>query len=255
MQFLNLGLLGKNISYSISPRIHERIFQITDIKGRYDLIDTEKIEIEKITENYNGINITIPYKESILEFIDEFHSSVKKTGAVNTVSIKKKISGYNTDYSSFLQLLKMKNIYPRNALVLGAGGASRAAIAALMDIGCKKISVINRSDERLRRLKENFPVDVELIHKYDMVVNTIPLSGNDFIASKIKDVDFSFYADFVYNGETELTKIAKRKNISGIDGIEILLLQAIHSQEIWQGRELKDIYDRMVKEFAGKQFW
>jgi len=252
---LSLSLLGKNISYSISPKIHERIFSLTKVKGRYDLIDAEKIEIEKIMENYNGINITIPYKERIVEYINEFDPSAKKTGAVNTISVKNSIIGYNTDYSSFLHLLKMKQIYPKNALILGAGGASRAAILALLDMGCEKVSVINRNEERLRILRENFPIDVEFIDRYDIIVNTIPLNGNDFISTKVKNVDFSFYADFVYNGETELTKIARKKKIFGIDGIEILLLQAIHSEEIWQERELKHLYERMVTEFAGKQFW
>ncbi len=250
MQFMNLGLLGKNISYSLSPEIHSRIFNYTNVLGKYDLIDTDTIEIEKIIENYVGINITIPYKEQIMKFLKELDMSVKKSGAVNTVSINSIVKGYNTDFTAFLELLKLKNFYPDNALILGAGGASRAAISALLDFECNNITVVNRTEERIKNIKEKFPVNEELKEKYDIIVNTVPLKGNYFIESKIKNIDFSFYADFVYNGVTELTKVAKRKNIPGIDGIEILILQAVHSEEIWQGRKLNHLYKRLVIEFG-----
>ncbi len=247
-------IIGKNISYSLSPRIHNFIFERTGYKAAYLKFDLseEKFSrvINSLLEFCNGMNITIPYKERILGYLEGLSDEAQRIGAVNTV--KNKV-GYNTDFLAMKQLAleKFGNLFGTRALIIGAGGAAKAAAFALGDLGCKLI-VSNRSKERAVELVERLckegidavSFDFNLLYQIrcDLVVNAIPVPLNEELTRGKLVIDF-FYKDT----ETSIM------NDHTISGIEILVRQALLAQQIWQDRKLVE-YEKEVLEYinAGK---
>ena len=171
------GLIGKNISYSFSREYFSNKFKTEKIRSKYlnfDLIDIN--QIYKLTKEFNlsGLNVTIPYKESILQFLDETDSKAKQIGAVNTIKFfKNKMIGYNTDYIGFKKSLQnISNInIPKNALILGTGGASKAIKFALSELGINYKTV--------SRIKNNADYTYQEIDKYiidkKLIINCSPV--------------------------------------------------------------------------------
>ena len=141
------GLIGFNIDYSFSKKFFEEKFMNEKIINcSYENFDINSIELilDIIKDNnIKGLNVTIPYKESIIEYLNYIDPIAKKIGAVNTIKIdkKNKLSGYNTDYIGFKKTLNNKNLNHKKALILGAGGASKAIIHALEGLKVKSTIV------------------------------------------------------------------------------------------------------------------
>lgn len=238
---MKFGLIGSNIGKSLSPRIHTLIMNKNGIKATYDLIDIPHLPDRKFLIEFDGLNITIPFKEKILKLVEGKDKSVEITGAVNTILNKNGIVGYNTDYMAILELLRKKSMYVKSALVIGAGGAARAAIAALKSSGTEIIHIQNRSEEKVKRLMDDFSVDYANFYSYDVIINAIPPEGDDFLRKIVEKTSFKMYIDFNYFEKSPLLERAEKYNACGINGIEILLLQAKMSEEIWNNKELNDI--------------
>ncbi|MGC8672738.1 MAG: shikimate dehydrogenase family protein [Thermoplasmata archaeon] len=240
---MKFGLIGSPISKSLSPKIHKALMEKNGINGTYSLIKISAIPEKKFLYNFNGLNVTIPLKEKILVHIDVKDYSVNKTGASNTLFINKnKIYGYNTDYLAIVELINRKKLFPESVLVIGAGGAARAAIAALKNFGTEIIHIKNRSVKKINNVIKDFSIEIGDFSNYEMVINGIPPAGDEYLEKILKNISFRMYVDFNYFEKSPLKKIAEENYINGIDGIEILLLQAKKSQEIWNNRKLKDIY-------------
>ena len=167
------GLIGRNINYSFSKKYFTQKFKNDKIDNcEYLNFDIDKIsDFKKINlNNINGFNVTIPYKEKIIGYLDEIEESANNIGAVNTIKIlKNKLVGYNTDYLGFINSFNKKFDY-KNVLILGSGGASKAIQYA---IKTKKINF----DVASRKSDVNHIAytQIESLEKYDLIVNCTPL--------------------------------------------------------------------------------
>ena len=235
------GLIGKNISYSFSREYFSNKFKTEKISSKYlnfDLIDIK--QIYKLTKEFNlsGLNVTIPYKESIIQFLDETDSKAKQIGAVNTIKFfNNKMIGYNTDYIGFKKSLQnISNInIPKNALILGTGGASKAVKFALSElgIGFKTVS----------RAKNNADYTYQEIDKYiidkKLIINCSPVGTFPNIKDSPKIpyqylTSENFLYDLVYNPDKTL--FLKKGDEIGCftkNGVEMLKIQAEKAWEIW----------------------
>lgn len=257
MNYKTAVLGGENIEkYSLSPKIHNEFFKQTNINGEYIAIPVEPGNLfQKIIElqqqNYIGVNLTIPHKVDILKYIKNIDATVKIIGAINTIHFKdKQIIGYNTDWFGFIETLN--NNFPqwrRNAkvIIFGAGGATRACIFGLLKSGIKDIYICNRTDEKAQQLATLFNIRMikwEDRNKYlserNLLVDTTSAGMNNTpaLAIDLKNIqDNAIIYDIVYNPfVTPLLQQAtnlKEKNLSIINGYEMLIFQAAKSFELW----------------------
>ena len=182
------GLLGERLEHSLSPRINKIILEKNNTEGAYKLFE---IPNDKLGDFVNaikllkikGFNVTIPYKESIIKYLDNISDEAARIGAVNTVMLKdNKLYGYNTDYFGIHIMLKSKNISIKNktAVVLGAGGACKAVITYLLDNDVEKIYIVSRNPKNINLNKDNKKISIinynDLINiKGYLIINTTPV--------------------------------------------------------------------------------
>lgn len=247
------ALIGEKLGHSLSCEIHNYIFQKLSLNANYCLMPIPKENIPKTicalkTLGYSGINITIPYKESIIPYLDEISKEAKTIGSVNTVRfIDNKAVGFNTDYFGFGAMIERAsiNIEGNNVLILGSGGAAKALIAYIIDNKANALTVAARNPEKAVHLKALFP-DLKIIPydeisaiKGDLLINATPLGMypniDDSPADETILSQFSVCADIVYNPiETKFLKTAKTLGCKTIDGLYMLIGQAIKAQELFQ---------------------
>lgn len=154
------AIIGNPIQHSLSPIMHQWIFNTLNIKAQYIKINISESEISQICNNLNngslnGINITIPFKEKMIAYIDEVNPRAQEIGSVNCIlSSNCRLIGNNTDWYGFSMILKKNNISLQNRqiIVLGAGGSSKAILYALKQNGAKKILLFNRSNSRFKKI-------------------------------------------------------------------------------------------------------
>lgn len=258
------GLVGKKLGHSLSPDIHNYIFDKLGVEAEYSLYEIEDgKDILKLMKEkgIKGFNITIPYKEIVMSQLDFISEEAEKIGAVNLVKIKNgKSYGYNSDYYGVIEMLEKHGVKVKGKIcyVLGSGGASKSVIVALHDLGAKEIVVVTRDVESKRReLKNRFRnievVSYENIIGGDIVVNTTPLGMYPNIDSSPLDEEilkrFDIAVDVVYNPKTtKFLQLAKNCSLKCVDGVSMLVGQAIKSDELWEGIEVdRDTRDEVEK--------
>lgn len=260
------GLIGYPLGHSMSAVIHKAGFSSINEDASYELIETEpenlvtQIKLFK-RDNYSGFNVTIPHKVPLALFVDEVDKYADITGAINTVKIfpDRTMKGYNTDVIGFKRAIPDDmNLDGKSAAVLGTGGASRAAVLGLSDRGISNIGVYTRSIpnsmDYMAYLRRKFPhikfeayqIDrVRDLSNYDMLVNTTPIGmqGKSADMTPIeKDVlstlpESAIVYDIIYNPKkTILLKLAEELGYKTINGIDMLVWQAVAAQEIWFGK-------------------
>lgn len=238
------GLIGKDIDYSFSRAFFKKKFENENMDHSYENFDIATIkqfpDIIKNTQNLKGLNVTIPYKEDIIPYLDKLNKKAKAIGAVNTIKIKEdgKLHGYNTDYFGFKKSLEIY-LQPNqtNALILGTGGASKAIAFAL-----KKLGISYRFVSRIPKSKNHFKYNEltpTIIKKHRLIINCTPLGtypnvdacpnipydaiGNDHLLF-----------DLIYNpSETKFLKLGRQYGARIINGEKMLKLQAKKSWKIW----------------------
>lgn len=265
------GLLGEKLSHSLSPKIHDLIFKSIGVNGGYKLFEVEKNNLEKFTEglkilNIKGSNVTIPYKEEIMKYLDEISLEAKRIGAINTISlVEGKLYGYNTDYYGFGYMLEYHNIKIDNkiAVILGNGGACRGALYYLLDNGIKHVYIVSRTPNKAKIFNEekasliSYSELTEL--KGDILINSTPVGMYPKVEGcPVSDgvvSNFDTIVDLIYNPEvTTLLGTGKELGKVTVGGLYMLVGQAIKAQEIWQGinidkQIMDDIYNEIGKEF------
>ena len=217
---------------------------IFDLMGgyQYDLFEREPEAIEDLlrNEDFNGINVTIPYKKEVLQYLDEIDPLAKRLGAVNTI-VKRygRLTGYNSDYYGFLSLVRRTRIEPQNkkVLVLGSGGASVTVTAVLEDLGARVI-VVSRSGENNYR-------NLHLHRDASVIVNTTPLGM--YPNNGLSPLDVSLFPelegvlDLIYNpARTQLLLDCEKYGIPGWNGLWMLVAQAKKSAEWFMNTQLPD---------------
>ena len=250
----SFGIIGKPIKHSLSPILHNYWFKKYNIDANYSIFDVEEKDlpnlIEKIKDKrINGINITLPYKQKIIPYLDKMVNDAEATSSVNTVYLddNKTVIGENTDVFGLqaAYLKEVDNALSRKALIIGAGGVSPSVILSLQKSGVKNISIINRTLEKCIFLKKKFNFLNILdwknikqeIKNYDIIVNATSLGlkgGQDF--------DFNFesinenliYIDTIYNPlETKTLKYLKEKDIKVFNGLDMFIYQGQKSFYLW----------------------
>ncbi|MEM3676281.1 MAG: NAD(P)-binding domain-containing protein [Thermoplasmataceae archaeon] len=244
---LKLGLVGNNIQHSISPQIHRILSRYSGVPCTYDLLDVATFPGHGAIKEFNGLNVTIPFKEEAFRSVELHDSSAKKTGAVNTIMVGDQIEGFNTDYLSTRFLLESGDQRMSDALLIGSGGVARAAVGALLDLGVSRITVAARSKDRLAEMSRFFGISISPFDRnndshFDIVINAVPPDGFPFLGSVIRNLSFDSYIDYVYHAESPLILKARKMGIRGIEGRKILILQAIFSHEIWTEANLSFLY-------------
>lgn len=236
------ALIGKSLSHSFSAPFFTAYFEKNRIDAVYRNIEVESIaDFLPHSKEYDGFNVTIPYKEQILPLLDELDEESTRIGAVNTIKIdrlRSKMIGYNTDAYGFRQLIKpfLTNQHER-AMILGTGGASKAVADVLHTIG---ISVITIS--RTPNVEKQFgyaEVNELMLNSCRLIVNCTPLGMYPDIfgspLSSLKGVgENHLLVDLIYNPEeTLLMKQFRQHGGTAINGLGMLKAQALKSYEIW----------------------
>ncbi|TWP24804.1 shikimate dehydrogenase [Apibacter muscae] len=236
---MKLGLLGKNISYSFSQKYFNDKFKVLGLKDYsyeiFDIQDKDSLEQLFTIPKLNGFNVTIPYKQDIVEYLDELSPEAHKIGAVNTVLIAqgKKI-GFNTDAIGFKNSLSpLLEPHHHSALILGSGGASKAVSYVLNQLGIKSKIISRNGENNYFKLNEN------MVFSHPLIINTTPLGtfpNIDHIPSfptEFLTPNHLVY-DLIYNPEeTKLLQLAKEKGAKTKNGLEMLHLQAEAAWDIW----------------------
>ncbi|WP_026451612.1 shikimate dehydrogenase family protein [Aequorivita capsosiphonis] len=237
------GLLGRNISYSFSKKYFSEKFKRENLAHSYENFDISSIELfPKIiseTSNLKGLNVTIPYKETVIEFLDKLDEDAEKIGAVNTIKIasNKKLIGYNTDHFGFRKSLEsFLPLQKKTALILGTGGASKAVAFALKNLGFSfKFVSRTTSSETLTYSDLN----QSIIEDHLLIVNCTPLGTSPNIAD-CPPIPYQYLTenhllyDLIYNpAETTFLKLGKNQQSQTLNGLEMLKIQAEKAWEIW----------------------
>jgi shikimate dehydrogenase len=270
---LKYAILGHAISYSLSPLIHNTAFGIKNINARYDILDfppekfTEQISVLKHAD-YSGFNVTIPYKNKIMDYLDVVDPEAEIIGAVNTIHVDNgKWYGYNTDVTGFLSPLKKVSRTFDTCVILGNGGAARAVLYGLtQDNTIKNIYLCARNRERSAQLISQFAdprikpcalMDVQkLLPEIDLLVNSTPLgTWPDTNQTPVSDISqlkgTAIVYDLIY--KPSLTRLMKEaaqlsSDIILIGGMRMLLSQAARAFGLWTGEEFPyDEVDEAVK--------
>lgn len=232
------GLLGKKLSHSLSPLLHSIFFEEMGIEAEYKLYEVAEHEIDNF-KNYmfensiEGVNITVPYKKAFLDKLDFISDEAKEIGAINLLYIKdNKFYGDNTDYYGFKQTLLTNQIEPsgKKMAIIGRGGASASVYKVLKDMGAEDIAFYFRKD---KLSKIEFPEDMT----GDIIINTTPVGMYPNIEDNIVDEQilkkFNIAIDLIYNPlETKFLEIARKNGLKTVNGMEMLIGQALKTDEI-----------------------
>ena len=238
------GLLGRHISYSFSRGYFSKKFEDEQLPHAYvnfDVNDIEAfIEILKHEKNLKGFNITIPYKEQIIPFLNSLNKHAENIGAVNTVKISKKgkLKGYNTDYYGFKKSLKpYLKPHHNKALILGTGGASKAIIYALKQLDIK-FNIVSRTKKS--GVNYNYEdLDENIINSHQIIINCTPV-GTFPKVDECPNIPYQFLLkthllyDLIYNpSETKFLSYGREADATTINGLKMLELQAEKAWHIW----------------------
>ncbi len=261
------GIFGHPLSHTLSPVFQEAGFEKSGLLAHYLVFDFSEAVFKKTMRSLSkiplkGFNLTVPYKQTIMPYLDWVTDSARAIGAVNTVyRFGKKWYGTNTDAEGFwLSLKKEWNWKPkgRSALVIGAGGAARAVLYALASRGVKSIAVWNRTEARAQELIQHFSklfpqvafFSTSVSSKndlapFDLIVNTtsVGLKKNDAEILRVASIpsaqeDQKHFVDLIYNpAETQFLRNARRKGHLTLNGLPMLLYQGARAFEIWTGKK------------------
>ncbi len=241
------GLIGLPLSHSFSRKFFSEKFFKERIDAEYFNFELENIsQLSHVIGSHpdlEGLNVTIPYKEQVIKFLDFTDEAAAQIQAVNTIRINRtghhvSLHGYNTDIQGFQESIKplLRN-YHHKALVLGTGGASKGVVKALTNLGIDSI-LVSRNPEDKGEISYS-DLDEDVMTSYKIIINTTPIGtypnieGCPAIPFELISNNHLLF-DLVYNPEiTEFLKQGKQRGAMIKNGLEMLHLQALASWEIW----------------------
>lgn len=262
-----VGLLGYPLGHSLSPTFQQAAFNHCGLDIRYDLWETPLDDLEVALERARGrqcvgLNVTIPYKESIMPLLDERDSLARRVGAVNTVvNNNGRLVGYNTDAEGFMLSLLMQagfSVRGKRAVVLGAGGAARAISYALASSEIRSLTIINRTLDRAQDIVDALPATAtevkalpwdkeqmaEAISGCNLLVNATSVGMKHSATEGQSPVEAALIPrrilvyDLVYNpSETPLLAAAKQAGAYTQGGLGMLVYQGASAFELWTDRD------------------
>lgn len=268
------GLIGHPLGHTYSPALHQFVLQRIEVEGCYHAFDTPAAELSAVIEGmralgFAGFNVTVPHKQAVLKFLDERDPMVEEVGAVNTVRFRDgRLLGYNTDVVGFARALEQAGVEARGkvALVLGAGGAARAVVVALIRAGVARMVLHNRTVSRAEELAEhartklNFAaVEVSTtvadlpFPEFDLVINATSVGMCPH--TQARPLEFreamlrTTVMDLVYNPiETAFLHEARAAGARTLDGLDMFIFQGLEALRLWLDREV-DVPPSDVRKF------
>ena len=246
---MQCGLLGRKLGHSYSPQIHNLLGDYS-----YVLFEKEPEELENFLKNgdFSGLNVTIPYKKEVIPYLSELSPTAKKMGCVNTVLRRSDgtLYGHNTDYFGFTSLVRHAglSVTGKKVLVLGSGGASNTAVAALKDLGSNPV-VISRSGE-------NNYGNLHLHRDAAAIVNATPVGM--YPNTGVSPIDLALFPhlegvlDVIYNpARTQLLLDAEKLGIPRENGLWMLVAQAKEAAEVFTGGKISDeVIEKIYRELS-----
>lgn len=255
------GVIGSPISHSMSPMMHNDLFEHYKLKARYHAFHVPQEGVNAAIEGIKalgiaGINVTIPHKIDVIEYLDEVEEVAANIGAVNTiVNENGKLIGYNTDGNGFIrslnQVISNEELCSAKVLIIGAGGAARGIFISLAAMGVKNIDIVNRTMERAHSIIDDckFPVDSHGLGfaeaeadlgKYQVIVNTTSVGMHpnvDEMPLSLENITpKTIVSDIIYNPfETKLLQEATRRGAITQNGIGMFVYQGALAFEKWTG--------------------
>lgn len=280
-----IGVIGKNIENSLSPLFHNQIILKHSLNFCYLPFKVTETDLSEAVQgiralNIRGVNITFPYKEKVIKFLNKVEESARRIGAVNTIVNNKGIlTGYNTDVIGFKKSLQEDGkftIKGEKAVILGAGGAARAVVYTLLEGGIEEISIFNRTLEKAEKIKQAlspfppksriniFPLEEkrlkDKIEESHLLVNTTSLGmpprvdNTPLPDEKLYHPDLLVY-DLIYHpARTLFLRQAEKAGAKIINGLPMLVYQGMESFYLWTGlkTEGKEVLE-MIKKREGIQ--
>ena len=277
-----LGIIGDPVEHSLSPVMHNAAIALLGLDYIYVPFPVKQ-DLEKAIAGFTatgvvGFNITIPHKQNIIPLLTEISDDAANIGAVNTVwRTESGWKGTNTDAVGFIAPLKTmsRDWTQMTPVVLGNGGAARAVIAGLTNLGCSEIHVIGRNPDKLAQFYQSWShvsniSSILKIHNWDnlsslipaadLLVNTTPVGMSphtdaspvdETLMQKLKTDAIAY--DLIYTpNPTQFLKLAQERGATAIDGLEMLLQQGVAALEIWLQRSLPvDVMRNSLKEYLG----
>jgi shikimate dehydrogenase len=263
-------VIGNPIKHSLSPQLHQYWFGKNKINAEYKKLKIDQKQIKKILDKIRkkqveGINVTIPFKNSVIKYLDILEGDAKKTSSVNTIYLRKQnLIGDNTDVYGFaFGILKKIKSKIKAAGIIGAGGVTSSIILALIKKGVKKIYITNRTFSKLKVFKKKFrgiifPVrwneHLKVFREVQILINVSSLGMQ---GQKDLKFDFSTFnkkinvVDIVYNPEnTKFLRDARRYGHKTFSGLDMFVYQAQKAFYIWNKKKPKitnDIYKKLRK--------
>lgn len=249
------AVIGHPIGHSLSPAIHQHWLFERKIDGEYRAHDVRPAELAArvkkfAAEGYSGVNVTLPHKEAVLALCDDLSQAVQAIGAANTlVFANKKIYADNTDAAGFADHLleTVPDFEPKTAIILGAGGAARAVVFALKNLGVEFFTILNRDVARAEKILEDLQVSgiaqplTEKLEDADILVNctSLGMTGQPELKIDLSPLDKkTVVADIVYKPlMTGLLKAAQKRGHPVVDGLGMLIHQAAAAFEQFYGEE------------------
>lgn len=244
---MKFALVGKNIDYSLSPILHKVILESINVEGEYTILSIEESELKSTLDRvrsgeFKGLNITTPYKERVIEYLDALDEIALKCGAVNTVVMENgELIGYNSDYFGVAESFYKYgvDVSGKKCYILGSGGSSRT-VRFLMENWGGEVFTVSRGNgdmdyETFKALKEELLV----------VVNATPLTFKELLGDNKLKIDN--YFDLKYFNRMDTIEVGE----FNFDGLYMLFAQGVASQEIWLDREIN--IDGLFLKFMDKR--
>lgn len=247
---IRCGLIGERLSHSFSPQIHKELSDYS-----YDLFEIPEDAVGDFlgSDRFDAINVTIPYKKTVMPYLDEISDEAKRIGSVNTITrTEKGLRGHNTDYYGFSYMVRKSGIAikDKKVLILGTGGASLTANTVCADMGAESITHVSRTGE------VNYENVYTLRADTEVIVNCTPVGM--YPKNSISPVELDRFkscigvVDMIYNpAKTQLLLDAERLNIPFVNGLSMLVAQAKRACELFLGESIDDgEIDRVTDKIA-----
>ena len=243
---MNLAVIGHPIAHSLSPQLHEQWLRASGLFGRYEAIDATPDQLPALFAamregDWDGFNVTIPYKEVVVRYLDDLDEAAKHAGAVNTVYKRDgRLIGTNTDGAGLVQALMPYTDFTGRVLIVGAGGAARGIVQALPT---RNVTIVNRTVERAKALADTFGVvyttfDEMDVSRYDVIIQTTSV-GMDERSTPLSLEGLrqnTVICDIIYRPlVTPMLQEAKRRGAKVVTGIAMFVGQGALSFEKWTG--------------------
>jgi shikimate dehydrogenase len=264
------SIIGYPLAHALSPVIHNAAFAAMGLDARYEAWETPPDAVGAAVERFRGredclgMNVTVPHKQAVMQYLDEIEDTAKAIGAVNTVQKRNgHLIGHNTDHSGYMRSLLEAGcpVKGKSVLIIGYGGVERAIAYAFAEAGVASIAIAGRRPEGITealvqlRATSPFPMNLDAVEEgerelrmavqaADIVVNCTPIgmlhAGNEGTSPVPGDMlqPGQWVSDAVYNPlETELLRLAGERGAHPVDGLGMLIYQAADAIKIWTGKE------------------